>query len=131
MGHQYAAAYVPSVKNTSDRKQWAEAFLGSTAAVYMTQRKGGQPEEADKCRTEEELKEWRENQLKEIRTYVPESYRPKVEAALEAKFKSNLARIHRDEQSETKLSKQAVESEPAVEKEPADLEKEHTESELA
>merc|ERR1712151_715601 len=50
--HQYAAGYVPSVKNTSDQKEWAEAFLGSAAADYMTQKKGGQPEEASKCHTE-------------------------------------------------------------------------------
>jgi len=127
--HQYAAGYVPSVKNTSDHKAWAEAFLGSAAADYMTQRNGGQPEEAH---TVKELEEWRKNQLKKISTFVPESYRPKAEAAVEAKFKSNLARI--DEQSETKPSKEFVESEPAVEKELAEpslaLEKERIESEL-
>merc|ERR1712176_1546364 len=128
--HQYAAGYVPIVKNTSDQKAWAEAFLGSAAADYMTQRNGGQPEEAH---TVKELEEWRKNQLKKISTFVPESYRPKAEAAVEAKFKSNLARI--DEQSETKPSKEFVESEPAVEKELAEpslaLDSERTESQPA
>merc|ERR1712187_825540 len=123
--HQYAAGYVPIVKNTSDQKEWAEAFLGSAAADYMTQKKGGQPEEAYKCHTEKELKEWRDSQLKQIKTYVPETYRPKVEAEVEAKFNSNLARIRNGQQSE-----------PAVEKEPAELDvavtkKEPAQSELA
>merc|ERR1711897_20216 len=62
--------------------------------------------------TEKELKEWRDSQLKQIKTYVPETYRPKVEAEVEAKFNSNLARIRKGKQSE-----QAVEKKPAEETE--------------
>merc|ERR1712048_1554870 len=74
--------------------------------------KGGQPEEAYKCHTEKELKEWQDSQLKQIKTYVPETYRPKVEAEVEAKFNSNLARIRNGKQSEL-----AVEKKPAEETE--------------
>merc|ERR1712048_1274287 len=132
--HQYAAGCVPIVKNTSDQKEWAEAFLGSAAADYMTQKKGGQPEEAYKCHTEKELKEWRDSQLKQIKTYVPETYRPKVEAEVEAKFNSNLARIRNGKQSEPAVEKEPAQSEPlAVESKPAESErtaKEPTEPEL-
>jgi len=100
----------------------------------MTQKKGGQPEEAYKCHTEKELKEWRDSQLKQIKTYVPETYRPKVEAEVEAKFNSNLARIRNGKQSEPAVEKEPAQSEPlAVESKPAESErtaKEPTEPEL-
>merc|ERR550525_1610351 len=112
--HQYAAGYVPSVKNTSDQKEWVGAFLGSAAADYTTQKKGGQPEDASKCHTEKELKEWRDSQLKQLKTYVPETYRPKAEAEVEAKFNSNLARIRKGEQSEPAVEKEPAQSEPVA-----------------
>merc|ERR1712048_687260 len=100
--------------------------------------KGGQPEEAYKCHTEKELKEWQDSQLKQIKTYVPETYRPKVEAEVEAKFNSNLARIRNRKQSEPlaveskpaeseRTAKEPTEPELVVEKKPAE-ETERTES---
>merc|ERR550525_2034700 len=121
--HQYAAGYVPSVKNTSDQKEWLGAFFGSAAADYTTQKKGGQPEDASKCHTEKELKEWRDSQLERLKTYVPETYRPKAEAQVEAKFNSNLARIRKGEQSEAAVEKESAELDVAVtKKEPAQSE---------
>merc|ERR1712048_679600 len=63
------------------------------------------------CLTEKELKEWRDSQLKQIKTYVPENYRPKAEAEVEAKFNGNLARIRNEEQSEQGVEKEPAESE--------------------
>merc|ERR1712113_1022275 len=44
--HQYAAGYVPSVKNTSDHKAWAEAFMQQYAAEYQKYIKKGGAENA-------------------------------------------------------------------------------------
>merc|ERR550525_1538564 len=40
--HQYAADYVPSVKNTSDHKEWAQQYMQQYAAEYQKyMQKGG------------------------------------------------------------------------------------------
>merc|ERR1712113_792943 len=93
----YAGAYASGVHNTSSREEWASSFMNKYAGAYkqypdFKEQALNCTQPAD-CRSLEDLKAWRNDQLRHIRTFVPKAYQSAQENAIRAEYESNVKRI--------------------------------------
>jgi len=79
----YAAEYLPHIKNTSNPKDWRDAFMNEYSRAYMhfvsdedriAKRFPDAVAHAQDCETVEQLKQWRDASKARLRAFVPEDY---------------------------------------------------------
>jgi len=105
---EYAAEYMPEVKNASDPRVWEDAFVKKYAEPYrryieahdrMAKEFPNAPSSASACHSLEQLKEWHDAQHEMIRTFVPSHYRSFSYGAIEQEYRVNRARIEKEEKA--------------------------------